>query len=126
MRRRLSFADVLAVVEKVPDLSGIVLVGGQALNFWAETLGIELRPKKVVRFDTMYTAAHAAEHGVGVALVSSRLGHERFMQGSLVKLFDAELETGESYFLILRKEDASRPDIQALTRWILDEFSAAA
>jgi hypothetical protein len=40
MRRRLSFADVLAVVEKVPDLSGIVLVGGQALNFWAETLGI--------------------------------------------------------------------------------------
>jgi len=40
MTRRLSFADVLAVVEKVPDLSGIVLVGGQALNFWAETLGI--------------------------------------------------------------------------------------
>lgn len=40
MKRRLSFADVLAVVEKVPDLSGIVLVGGQALNFWAETLNI--------------------------------------------------------------------------------------
>ena len=40
MTRRLSFRDVLAVVEKVPDLSGIVLVGGQALNFWAETLEI--------------------------------------------------------------------------------------
>ena len=74
----------------------------------------------------MYTAAHAAEHGVGVALVSSRLGNERFAQGSLVRLFDAELETGESYFLILRKEDAARPDVQALTQWILDEFSVAA
>jgi hypothetical protein len=31
---------VRAVVEKVPNLSGIVLVGGQALNFWAEALGI--------------------------------------------------------------------------------------
>lgn len=40
MKRRLSFADVLAVVAKVPDLSGIVLVGGQALNFWAEKLDI--------------------------------------------------------------------------------------
>lgn len=40
MTRALSFRDVLVIVEKVPDLSGIVLVGGQALNFWAETLGI--------------------------------------------------------------------------------------
>lgn len=40
MTRRLSFRDVLAVVEKVPDLNGIVLVGGQALNFWAESLDI--------------------------------------------------------------------------------------
>lgn len=40
MTRRLSFKDVLTVVERVPDLSGIVLVGGQALNFWAEKLDI--------------------------------------------------------------------------------------
>jgi LysR family transcriptional regulator, glycine cleavage system transcriptional activator len=93
---------------------------------WAQSLGIDLRPKKVVRFDSMNTAAEAAEHGVGVALVSTRLGNERFAQGSLVKLFDRELETGESYFLILRKEDASRPDIQALTQWLIEEFSVAA
>lgn len=93
---------------------------------WAESLGKRLRPKKVVRFDTMYTAAEAAEHGVGVALVSSRLGNERFAQGSLVRLFDAELETGESYFLLLRREDATRPDVQALTQWLLNEFRLAA
>jgi DNA-binding transcriptional LysR family regulator len=42
---------------------------------WAQRLGTELRPGKVVRVDTMDTAAQAAEHAVGVALVSSRLGN---------------------------------------------------
>lgn len=93
---------------------------------WAQAVGIDLRPKNIVRFDSMNTAAEAAEHGVGVALVSTRLGNERFAQGSLVKLFERELETGESYFLVRRKEDAARPDVQALTAWLIEEFSVAA
>jgi LysR family transcriptional regulator, glycine cleavage system transcriptional activator len=91
---------------------------------WAEVLGTALRPKNVIRFDTMSAAAQAAEHGVGVALVSARLGNERFQQGSLVKLFETELNTGESYFLLLRPEDAVRPAIQALTQWLLGEFTS--
>lgn len=93
---------------------------------WAEPLGIELHPKKLVRLDTMHAAAQAAEHGVGVALVSAPLGQERFMQGSLIRLFDTELHTGESYFLILRDEDAARPDVRALEQWILEQFMSAA
>jgi LysR family glycine cleavage system transcriptional activator len=93
---------------------------------WAQALGIDLRPKSIVRFDSMITAAEAAEHGIGVALVSSRLGNERFTQGTLVKLFDRELETGESYYLILRREDAERPNVKALKQWLIEEFSAAA
>lgn len=93
---------------------------------WAQSVGLRLRPKKIVRFDSMDTAAQAAEHGVGVALVSSRLSSERFARGSLVRLFDAELETGDSYFLILRREDAARPDVHALMQWILDQFKSAA
>jgi DNA-binding transcriptional LysR family regulator len=54
------------------------------------------------------------------------VGNQRFTQGSLVKLFDTELETGESYYLLLRREDAERPDIRALTQWMLDEFRTAA
>jgi LysR family transcriptional regulator, glycine cleavage system transcriptional activator len=117
-------------IERVEDLNRHTLIVHEARRDgwrrWSEALGVELRPRKLVRFDTMHAAAQAAEHGVGVALVSSRIGAERFTQGSLVRLFDAELETGESYFLIMRKEDAARPDVQALTRWLLDEFSAAA
>jgi LysR family glycine cleavage system transcriptional activator len=117
-------------IDTLSDLNKHTLITHEARRDgwerWAEIHGIELRPKKIVRFDTMHTAAHAAEHGVGVALLSARLGNERFAQGSLVRLFDAELLTGESYYLILRKEDAQRPDIRALTRWILAEFGAAA
>ncbi len=93
---------------------------------WAESLGVTLRPKKLLRFDTMHAAAEAAEHGAGVALVSTPLAYERFAQGALTKVFDTELHTGESYYLILRTEDAQREDVQALTRWIVQEFSAAA
>ena len=117
-------------IDTVQDLNKHTLIIHEARRDswerWAQSHGIDLRPNKVVRFDSMITAAEAAEHGVGVALVSTRLGNERFAQGTLVRLFDRELETGESYFLILRKEDAARPDIQALTQWLIEEFSVAA
>jgi LysR family glycine cleavage system transcriptional activator len=119
-----------APIDIVSDLNRHTLIVHEARRDgwqrWAEPLGIELHPKKLVRLDTMHAAAQAAEHGVGVALVSAPLGHERFMQGSLIKLFDTELHTGESYFLILRNEDAERPDVRALEQWILDQFTVAA
>ena len=117
-------------IDTVADLNKHTLITHEARRDgwqrWAQPLGIELHPKKLVRVDTMFAAAQAAEHGVGVALVSAPLAHERFMQGSLVKLFDAELQTGESYFLILRSEDAARADVSALKQWILEQFSAVA
>jgi len=119
-----------APIDTVSDLNCHTLIVHEARRDgwqrWAEPLGIELHPKKLVRLDTMHAAAQAAEHGVGVALVSAPLGHERFMQGSLIKLFDTELHTGESYFLVLRNEDAERPDVRALERWILEQFTIAA
>ena len=117
-------------IDTVQDLNKHTLIIHEARRDgwqrWAQALGIDLRPKSIVRFDSMNTAAEAAEHGVGVALVSSRLGNERFAQGSLVKLFDRELETGESYYLILRREDSERPNVKALTQWLIEEFSVAA
>lgn len=117
-------------INSVQDLNNHTLIIHEARldgwQRWARALGIDLRPKSIARFDSMNTAAEAAEHGVGVALVSTRLGNERFAQGSLVRLFDRELETGESYYLILRREDAERPNVKALTQWLIEEFSVAA
>jgi len=117
-------------INTVDDLNRHTLIVHEARRDawerWADSHGVRLQPKKIVRFDTMHSAAQAAEHGVGVALVSARLGNERFAQGSLVRLFDTELQTGESYFLLLRREDATRPDVNALTQWLLNEFRVAA
>ena len=48
MTRGIRFSDVLDIAKKVPDLSGIVLVGGQALNFWSEQFGIAGTPETEV------------------------------------------------------------------------------
>ena len=74
----------------------------------------------------MSAVVHAAEQGVGIALVSTPLSASRFSAGSLTKLFDAELETGESYYLVTRPEDADRPAVRQLIGWMLQQFGAAA
>jgi LysR family glycine cleavage system transcriptional activator len=121
-----------AVLERMPiatvdDLHRHTLIVHEARRDgwqrWAQTIGVELRPRKLVRVDTMHAAVHAAERGVGVALVSAPLSVERFARESLVKLFDAELETGESYALVVRREDARRPDVGALTKWLVEQFA---
>jgi LysR family transcriptional regulator, glycine cleavage system transcriptional activator len=123
--------DLLArhPIKHVSDLNRHTLIVHEARrdgwDRWAEIQGIELRPKNIIRLDTMSAAAQAAEHGVGVALVSAHVATDRFQQGSLVKLFDTELQTGESYYLLVRPEDAIRPDVRALTQWLLDEFKVA-
>jgi LysR family glycine cleavage system transcriptional activator len=91
---------------------------------WAEISGRDsLQPRNIVRFDTMQAAVQAAESGIGVALVSTRLGRTRFRAGTLVKLFATELPTGEAYYLIHRRDDAERKEVQALMRWLLSEFA---
>jgi LysR family glycine cleavage system transcriptional activator len=94
---------------------------------WAELIDRgHLQPRNIVRFDTMQAAVQAAESGVGVALVSTRLTSTRFRAGSLVKLFDKELPTGEAYYLIRRPGDSERKEVQALTQWLLSEFADVA
>ena len=111
-------------IRSYADLNGKTLLLHEerrdAWERWAQGLGIEsIKPNRLVRLDTMSAVVLAAEQGVGVALVPSRLCADRFAEGGLVKLFDAELTTHESYVLLQRPEDAEREDLQELTRWIL-------
>jgi LysR family transcriptional regulator, glycine cleavage system transcriptional activator len=93
---------------------------------WALGLKIApIKPNRLVRLNTMSAVVLAAEQGVGVALVPSRLSADRFAAGGLVKLFDEELTTNESYVLLHRPEDGKREDVQEITRWILSECRVA-
>ena len=103
----------LIVHERRPDL----------WDRWAQQLGISaFNPRQLIRLDSMAAIVHAAEQGVGIALVSAPLAAERFAAGRLERVFDAELVTGESYFLLVRPDDATRHGVRALTAWMQREF----
>jgi len=117
-------------IDTYADLNGKTLLlheeRREAWEKWAAGLGIEpIKPNRLVRLDTMSAVVRATEQGVGIALVPSRLSADRFNAGGLVKLFEAELTTNESYYLLHRPEDRAREDLQELTRWILSECRVA-
>ncbi|GAC1497412.1 MAG: transcriptional regulator GcvA [Steroidobacteraceae bacterium] len=117
-------------ISSYEDLSGKTLLvheeRREAWQRWAADLKIEaVKPNRLVRLDTMSAVVLAAEQGIGVALVPARLSADRFVAGGLVKLFDAELTTNESYFLLHRPEDEEREDLQELTQWILSKCRVA-
>lgn len=90
---------------------------------WATMFGVgALRPKQLIHFDSMSSVVHAAEQGVGIALVSAPLAAARFAAGTLSKILPNELTTGESYYLVARRNDAQRADVQALVDWLLHQF----
>ena len=90
---------------------------------WAEQIGLQApEPKNVIELDTMYAAVRAAERGVGIALVPSRLCEAWFRSGTLLRIFATELATADAYFLVSRRKDAGRPEIRALTQWALAQF----
>lgn len=118
-------------INTAADLNGQTLIvhdaRRDAWDRWAQAQGLaSLRPGKLVRVDTMFAAAEAAERSLGIALVSAPLGARRFESGSLVRLFAEELDSGDSYFLLHRREDGARPEVQALKAWLLEEFGAGA
>lgn len=90
---------------------------------WAEHVGLEApKPRKVIELDTMYAVVRAAERGVGIALVPSRLCEAWFRSRALLPIFATELATADTYFLVSRRKDAARPEIQALSAWALAQF----
>jgi len=120
-----------AAIRSVDDLNEQTLLVHEARHDgwerWAEMIGREnLQPRSVVRLDTMQAVVQAAESGIGVALVSTRLSAPRFHAGSLVRLFETEMPTGEAYYLIYRREDSERTEVNSLTQWLLSEFADAA
>jgi len=90
---------------------------------WAEEVGLDApEPKNVIELDTMFAVVRAAERGVGIALVPSRLCETWFRSGSLVRIFATELVTADAYFLVSRRKDTGKPEIHSLTEWALSQF----
>ncbi|HTX24814.1 MAG TPA: LysR substrate-binding domain-containing protein [Steroidobacteraceae bacterium] len=91
-----------------------------AWSSWAQEVGLEEpEPKNLIELDTMFAVVRAAERGVGIALVPEALCGVWFESGRLVRIFPVELATHDDYFLVTRVKDAERPEVVAMTRWVL-------
>jgi LysR family transcriptional regulator, glycine cleavage system transcriptional activator len=92
-----------------------------AWNSWAQEVGLKQpEPKNVIELDSMLAVVRAAERGVGIALVPETLCRPWFDAGALARVFPVRLATADTYFLVSRVKDAQRPEVHAMTQWMIE------
>ncbi len=77
----------------------------------------------VIRMDSMIAVVRAAERGLGAALIPKQLSLSWLESNSLVQLFDHELVTTDTYYLVYRPDDRDDADIQLFRDWALRNFA---
>ncbi len=98
----------------------------KAWKRWSKDAGITLpADSKVTRLDSMIAVVRATERGIGAALVPVPIADQWFKQGSIVRLFDKELVSDVSYYLVYKEDRAGDPEVCLLRDWILQNFAAA-
>ena len=96
----------------------------KAWKHWSKSAAIKLpKNSKTTLLDSMIAIVRACERGIGAALVPVPMADLWFKQGSIVRLFDHELVADISYYLIVREDRESDPDVSLLCSWILENFS---
>jgi LysR family transcriptional regulator, glycine cleavage system transcriptional activator len=80
------------------------------------------RSGSIIQVDTFPASIAAAERGLGVALVPTFVCQRRLRPGRVQRISDIEVESGDTYFLVYRPEDRSRPEVRAFVSWALAEL----
>ena len=109
------------------DLNGKTLLvhekSADSWENWAKQVGVRTPvPAKLLRADSMSAIAHAAQQGLGIGLISWPLGRDWFDKGSLTRVFDEEVATGNHFCVALRSEDVARREVCELRDWVIAEF----
>ena len=91
---------------------------------WQRDSGLVLPEEQAsIQLDSMIAVARAAERGLGAALVPVQLANQWFAAGTLVRLFEHQLETNEAYYLVCRNEDRKIEPVRLLRKWALQKFN---
>jgi len=72
-----------------------------------------------VIFDQFATAAQAAQHGIGVALLPQFLIKHELAERELVPPLDLPLESEDAYYLAWPRQRADHPPLVAFRKWIV-------
>ncbi len=90
---------------------------------WLAQVGLDLaKVKNVAEFDSMFAVARAAERGAGIALMPALVCEPWFASGALAQVDGFEYVSEEAYHLVARREDVARPEVEALSRWTIEQF----
>lgn len=96
----------------------------RAWGQWERAAGVRLpRDSKTIQLDSMIAIARAAERGLGAALIPVQLAESWLKAGTLVHLFDSELETREAYYVVHDTAAESNPGVEKFCDWVLQEFA---
>lgn len=98
----------------------------KAWKQWERSSGVGLPVEtSSVRLDSMIAVVRAAQRGLGAALVPSQLCDTMFESGTLVPLFEHELETTDAYYFACGNQDARNEDVDLLRNWAVATFAKA-
>ena len=79
-------------------------------------------PRSVIVLDSMAAVVKAAEQGLGIALIPAALTKSRIAAGALEPLQGVELVTGDSYYLVSRKDEFRKSKVSKISEWIVKTF----
>lgn len=98
-----------------------------AWSDWFSQAGVE-RPagRRLLQLDNTAAVALSAGRGLGIALLPMPTGGAWLRSGALVMVTGDALVTGERYFLVARRNDATRPEMRALRKWAVARFAELA
>ena len=72
-------------------------------------------------FGHFFMTLRAAAQGLGVAIVPELLVAKDLEAGTLVKPFDAAVESAGSYYLLCQQHQWDTPKVRAFREWLLSE-----
>ncbi|MGC9271519.1 LysR family transcriptional regulator, partial [Acidiphilium sp.] len=105
------------------EILHVKLEGQDRFIMWAtyvKRLGLNLNTDRGLAFDTASYAVTCAISGAGVALTDPTLFAADIAAGRLIMPYDAMIDEGYGYFLILRPEDLADPVIALFRSWMIE------
>ena len=91
---------------------------------WLAAAGLEARePSRGPVFNDLGILLEAAASGLGVAVCLGRVAQRWMDRGQLVPLFDIEVQSENTYYALVDREAAQRPEVGAFLDWLRATFA---
>lgn len=114
------------------DLRGATLLHNTLHPSWPEWLarfaGIDVQEMTQIagiHFDQSLMAIEAARRDQGMVITSEWLTEEEMASGALIEPFEQRLPLSKGYYVVQPKHAISRPTVQALKDWLIDQANGA-